>query len=223
MGQPVANAVFAALSTDVVVFTLQDECLQVLLVRRRSEPYSGAWALPGGLVAADEGLDECASRMLGEKAGMRGVYLEQLYSFGTPERDPRGRVVSVAYYALAPWSRVQMDAMEEDTARGWVPVDDLPQLAFDHAAIVAMAHRRLKAKLAYSTIALQFMPEKFTLSELQLVYETILGESLDKRNFRKRVLAFSCIEETGECFRAGKHRPAKLFRVKTPGTVHIIK
>lgn len=223
MGQAIANAVFTALSTDVVVFTIQDDRLLVLLVRRRADPHSGAWALPGGLVPADEGLDECASRMLREKAGVRGVYLEQLYSFGTPERDPRGRVVSVAYYALVPPDRVELDALAADAEREWMPVDSLPELAFDHAAIVAMAHQRLAAKLAYSTIALQFMPEKFTLSELQSVYEIILGESLDKRNFRKRVQAFRCMEETGECFRAGKHRPAKLYRVKNPGRVEIIK
>ncbi|MEX0731462.1 MAG: NUDIX domain-containing protein [Aquisalimonadaceae bacterium] len=223
MGQSITNTVFTALSTDVVVFTIQDDRLLVLLVRRRRRPYAGSWALPGGLVPEDEGLDECARRMLGEKAGVRGVYLEQLYSFGAPQRDPRGRVVSVAYYALVPPNRVQLEAMAEDAEREWVPVDNLPELAFDHFAVVSMAHQRLAAKLAYSTIALQFMPEKFTLSELQSVYEIILGESLDKRNFRKRVLALPCIEDTGECFRAGKHRPAKLYRVNTPGRVEIIK
>ena len=210
------------LATDVVVFTIREHRLLVLLVRRAGAPYADHWALPGGMVPADEGLDECASRMLREKTAVRGVYLEQLYSFGHPERDPRGRVVSVSYYALVPPERLRTVA-DDDDRLAWMPVDDLPDMAFDHAGIVAMAHRRLAAKLDYSTIALQFMGERFTLSELQSVYETILGESLDKRNFRKRVRNLTCIEETGERFRAGKHRPARLFRVTQPDRVDIIK
>lgn len=210
------------LATDVVVFTITQGRLRVLLVRRSSAPHAGCWSLPGGMVPMDEGLDECASRMLGEKTGVRDVYLEQLYSFGAPDRDPRGRVVSVSYYALVPPARlrgVTGGAAHTD----WAAVDALPPMAFDHAAIVAMAHRRLAAKLEYSTIALQFMGERFTLSELQSVYETILGEPLDKRNFRKRVRNLPAIEDTGEWFRAGKHRPARLFRVTRPDRVEIIK
>ena len=212
-----------ALTTDVVIFTIRDERLSVLLIKRSRAPFAGVWALPGGFVQCEEGLDECAARMLAEKTGVRGVYLEQLYSFGAPERDPRGRVVSVAYYALVPIDRIRLRADVGAAELAWCAVDQLPELAFDHARIIAMAHQRLAAKLDYSTIALQFMPEKFTLSELQSVYETILGEDLDKRNFRKRLRGLRCLEETGESFRAGKHRPAKLFRVRTPGRVEIIK
>ena len=212
-----------ALTTDVVIFTIRDERLSVLLIKRSRAPFARVWALPGGFVQSEEDLDECAARMLAEKTGVRGVYLEQLYSFGAPERDPRGRVVSVAYYALVPIDRIRLRADAGAAELAWCAVDQLPELAFDHARIIAMAHQRLAAKLDYSTIALQFMPEKFTLSELQSVYETILGEDLDKRNFRKRLRGLRCLEETGESFRAGKHRPAKLFRVRTPGRVEIIK
>lgn len=210
------------LATDVVVFTITDHCLRVLLVQRSGAPFSGYWSLPGGMVPIDEALDDCASRMLREKTGVHGVYLEQLYSFGRPERDPRGRVVSVSYYALVPPARLP-SLPSESQRLAWRPVDELPELAFDHSDIIAMAHRRLAAKLEYSTIALQFMGERFTLSELQSVYETILGEQLDKRNFRKRVRNLPCIEDTGERFRAGKHRPARLFRVTRPDRVDIIK
>lgn len=223
MNLDVTEGVVTALATDVVVFTIRNERLLVLLVRRRHEPYAGLWALPGGLVPPDEGLDDCASRMLAEKTGVRGVYLEQLYSFGDPVRDPRGRIVSTAYYALLPPARLREAGAENLPESCWAPVDALPELAFDHAGMIAMAHRRLAAKLDYSTIALQFMGERFTLSELQAVYEIILGEPLDKRNFRKRVRGFGCIEDTGERFRGGNHRPARLYRVKSPGTVDFIK
>lgn len=216
-------AVSTALTTDVVIFTIRDERLSVLLLKRSREPFAGDWALPGGFVGLGEGLDECAARMLGEKTGVRGVYLEQLYSFGAPERDPRGQVVTVAYYALVPIDRIRLREDAGASQLAWYPVEDLPELAFDHSSIIEMAHQRLAAKLDYSTIALQFMPDKFTLSELQTVYETILGEDLDKRNFRKRLRGLRCLEETGESFRAGKHRPAKLFRVRKPGRVEIIK
>lgn len=221
--RPVAARPQVGLTTDVVIFTIRDDALCVLLVHRSREPYAGVWALPGGFLGAGEALDDGAARVLEEKTGVAGVFLEQLFTFGAPSRDPRGRVVSVAYYALVPYNRLdRMGSLAGDRV-AWVAVDQLPELAFDHGEIVRMAHRRLAAKLEYSTIALQFMPERFTLSELQSVYETILGEQLDKRNFRKRLRALECIEETGEMFRAGKHRPAKLFRMKQPGTVEIIK
>jgi len=172
-------------------------------------------------VLASETLEQAACRMLAEKTGMTGVYLEQLYTFGGLERDPRGRVVSVAYYALVPYDRLPL--LPPDGGVAWQEVARLPELAFDHAEIVQLAKRRLSSKLEYSTIALQFMPEKFTLSELQAVYESILGERLDKRNFRKRLQGLGCLEETGEELRGGKHRPAKLFRIRQPGRVEFIK
>ena len=212
-----------AVTTDVVVFTIRDEHLEVLLVKRAADPYKDYWALPGGFVDIDEDLPDCAKRELEEETGAAGVYLEQLYTFGRPGRDPRERVISVAYYALVPAERLQIRAASDAKAVGWFALTDLPALAFDHDGIIALAHKRLASKLDYSTIALQFMGETFTLSRLQSVYEVILGERLDKRNFRKRVLALDCIEDAGKLARNGNHRPARLYRVKTPGKVEFIK
>lgn len=213
--------VLTQVSTDVVMFTMHGDRLCVLLVRRERDPFGGFWSLPGGMVHAEEPLDAAARRMLAAKTGVTGVFLEQLFTFGNVARDPRGRVVSVAYYALVPSDRMPAIRNVPDVA--WQDVAALPTLAFDHADIIAMARRRLAAKLEYSTIALQLMPEKFTLSELQSVYECILGEPLDKRNFRKRLQSLGCLEPTGEQHRAGKHRPAMLFRTKSPGRVEFIK
>ena len=195
-----------AVTTDVVIFTIRDHMLELLLIRRGSDPFKNSWALPGGFVNIDEDLEACALRELEEETGVTGVYLEQLYTCGTPNRDPRERVISVAYYALIPPDRINIRAASDAKEVAWFNLERLPTLAFDHETIVAMAQQRLTAKLNYSTIALQFMPEKFTLSELQQVYESILGETLDKRNFRKRVLTMNCIKDTGESRRNGNHR-----------------
>lgn len=213
-----------ALTTDVVVFTLREQQLQLLLIRRAQPPFAGMWALPGGFLDMDEDIDRCAARELAEETGVSGVYLEQLYTFGRPNRDPRGRVISVAYYALVPAHRLpDPQAASDAAAVAWFPVAQLPRLAFDHADIIAMARQRLAAKLEYSTIALQLLPEVFTLSELQRVYEAVQGAPLDKRNFRKRILALDLIEETGRLRRSGKHRPAREYRIKHPQRVEIIK
>ncbi len=212
-----------AVTTDVVLFTIREERLELLLIQRGGEPYKGHWALPGGFIEIDEDLEACALRELEEETGVTGVYLEQLYTYGTPGRDPRERVISVVYFALVPPDRVQVRAASDASDAAWFPVSQLPPLAFDHDLITRMAHARLKAKLDYSTIALQFMPEHFTLSELQKVYECILGEALDKRNFRKQVLAQECLRDTGQQRRNGSHRPARLYAVKSPGTVEIIR
>ncbi|MGD8643298.1 MAG: NUDIX domain-containing protein [Chromatiales bacterium] len=212
-----------AVTTDIVVFTLREEQLKLLLVRRAGGPYQGRWALPGGLVGIEESLDAAAARQLEQETGVSGVYLEQLYTFGRPDRDPRERVISVAYYALIPSDRIQLRAATDAEAVGWFALAELPELALDHSEIVDTAQERLAAKLEYSTIAFQFMPAHFTLSELQAVYETILRQPLDKRNFRKRVQALKRLEDTGRLRRDGAHRPAKLYRVKEPGKVEIIK
>ena len=170
-----------------------------------------------------EDLEQAARRELEEETGVSGVYLEQLYTFGRPDRDPRERVITVAYYALIPSDKLQLRAATDAEAVGWFGLEELPELAFDHEEIFTMARQRLVAKLDYSTIAFQFLPAEFTLSELQAVYETIQQAPLDKRNFRKWVLALEQIEETGGERRDGAHRPAKLYRVIEPGTVAIIK
>ena len=212
-----------AVTVDIVIFTVRDEQLKLLLIRRAGEPYQGKWALPGGFIHLDETLEASARRELEEETGVSGVYLEQLYTFGAPERDPRERVITVAYYALIPSDKLQLRAATDAEAVGWFGMDELPDLAFDHPDIIATAHQRLVAKLDYSTIAFQFLGRDFTLSELQSVYEIILREELDKRNFRKWALALEQIEETGRERRHGAHRPANLYRLKEPGTVAIIK
>ena len=212
-----------AVTTDIVVFTIRHQSLKVLLIKRAEDPHLGSWALPGGFVGIAEGLDAAAERELGEETGVTGVYLEQLYTFGKPNRDPRERVITVAYYALIPSDRLQIRAATDTEAVGWFALDELPSLAFDHQTILDMALERLRAKLDYSTIAFQFMPHEFTLTELQSVYELILGEPIDKRNFRKRILALHAVEETGQERREGAHRPARLYRAIDPETVRIIK
>jgi 8-oxo-dGTP diphosphatase len=212
-----------AVTTDIVIFTIREQQLKLLLVKRKGAPYRGKWALPGGFVALDESLRQCATRELAEETGVTNVFLEQLYTFGEPKRDPRERVITVAYYALIPSDAIQIRAASDAEAVGWFAMDDLPTLAFDHDKIVQKAKQRLVAKLDYSTLAFQFMPKEFTLTQLQAVYEIILEEEVDKRNFRKWVLALESIEETGEERREGRHRPAKLYRLKDPHKVEIIK
>jgi 8-oxo-dGTP diphosphatase len=203
-----------ALTVDIVIFTLRDERLQVLLVKRRSEPFAGAWALPGGFVEMDESLEDAAGRELEEETGVQEAYLEQLYTYGEPGRDPRGRVVSVAYFALIPAdARVQIEGGSDATEARWFPVESLPELAFDHAEIASYALRRLRYKLEYSAVGFQLLPGEFTLSELQHTYEIILGERLDKRNFRRRILDAGIIEKTPNT-RAGEGRPAQLYRYR---------
>lgn len=212
-----------AVTTDVVLFTIREQHLKVLLIERAATPFAGSWALPGGFLEIDEDLEACAQRELEEETGIRDVYLEQLYTFGRPDRDPRERVVSVVYYALVPADRLHPRAASDAVQTSWFAVDALPRLAFDHQEVIHMAHRRLLAKLEYSTIAFRFLPQTFTLGELQQVYETLRGEAVDKRNFRKWVLALDQIEETGELRRTGVHRPARVYRPKNREQVEILR
>lgn len=205
-------------TTDVVIFTIRARRLKLLLVRDGLEP--DRWVFPGGAVGADEDLGDCAVRTLAERTGIEGVYLEQLYTFGRLAGGGRG--ITVVYYALVPMDKLGRNAVTGDGLH-WFPLEELPPLGPDTEQVVAMAHERLAAKLDYSTIAYQFMPERFTLSELQAVYEIILREKLDKRNFRKQVLNLDRIEDTGALSRNGSHRPARLYRLKYPGRVEIIK
>lgn len=200
------------ITVDIVLFTIRHRALHVLLIRRGIKPYEGRYAIPGGFVLEDESLDAAASRELYEETGVRDVYLEQLYTFGDVRRDPRGRVVTVAYYALVPESgdvRGGSDAREA----AWFPVSDLPSLAFDHARIVDTALERLRGKLSYSNVGFGLLPEKFTLTELQGVHEAILGESLDKRNFRRKILQSGLLKPLKELRDTGR-KPAQLFRFK---------
>jgi 8-oxo-dGTP diphosphatase len=197
---------------DCVVFGFDEGELKVLLIQRALEPFKGKWALPGGFVRVDEPIDEAARRELEEEAGLKHVFLEQLYTFGDVGRDPRERVVSVAHYALVKLSDHRAKAATDAANAEWFPISKLPKLAFDHADIAAMALGRLQAKVRYQPIGFELLPPKFTLSELQHLYEAILGTGLDKRNFRKKVLGFGLLVPLKETQMAGRHRPAQLFR-----------
>jgi 8-oxo-dGTP diphosphatase len=199
------------LTVDIVIFTIEQGALKVLLVKRGIEPFAGQYAIPGGFVLENESLDQAAMRELREETGVAEVYLEQLYSFGDPRRDPRGRVVTVAYYALISADHSQLRAGSDAAAAAWFAVDAVPDLAFDHAKILAYAVGRLRNKLEYTTVGFQLLPEKFSLSELQEVYEAILGKKLDKRNFRRKLALLKILKPTSEYRRDGR-KPARLYR-----------
>lgn len=201
-----------ALTVDCAVFGLDDEDLKLLLVRRDIEPFAGRWALPGGFVRVDESVDAAARRELSEETGLSRVYLEQLYTFGALGRDPRERVVSVAYYALVNLSDHRVKAATDAREAAWFTVSDVPRLAFDHDDIAAMALERLKGKVRYRPIGFELLPAKFTLSQLQRLYEKVLEKGLDKRNFRKKVLSMGLLEELDEVEQDVAHRAARLYR-----------
>ena len=209
-----------SLTVDVIIFTIRAADLQVLLVKRGRPPFIGMWAIPGGFVEAGESLQEAAMRELVEETGVRDVYLEQLYTFGDPDRDPRGRVVTVAYFALVPADAISALAGDDAAATGWWSVYNLPPLAFDHPRILAYALQRLRYKLEYTALGFELLPETFTLGALQAAYEVILGEELDKRNFRRKMLGADVIEEIGE-YRSGEGRPAKLFRFRSDAVAEV--
>jgi 8-oxo-dGTP diphosphatase len=201
------------MTTDIVIFTIRDERLEIMLIQRGHPPFQGKWALPGGLVEADEDLDVCAHRELREETGVTGIALEQLHAFGKPNRDPRGRLVTVAYFTLVRPDRLKPKAADDAANVRWFAVDELPSLAFDHAKIIAMSRRRLRATIDEFANAFQFLPRAFTLDELRSVAEIVAGERLDPRKFRRRMLALERIEDTGKT-RAGTGRPARLYRAR---------
>jgi 8-oxo-dGTP diphosphatase len=202
----------AALTVDCVVFGLDETDLKVLLIQRKLAPFQHAWALPGGFVHVDETLDTAARRELEEEAGVRDVYLEQLYTFGDLDRDPRERVVTVAYYALAKLSDHGIRAATDAMGVGWFALDDLPKLAFDHAHIVDTARERLRGKVRYAPIGFELLPPRFSLTQLQRLYEIVLGTDLDKRNFRKKILSMDLLVETDEVEQGVRHRAARLYK-----------
>jgi 8-oxo-dGTP diphosphatase len=202
----------AALTVDCIVFGLDEQELKVMLIQRGLPPFEGKWALPGGFVRLEETLDEAARRELEEETGLSRIFLEQLYTFSEVDRDPRERVVSVAYYALVNLRDHQVHAATDARDAGWFGVHDVPSLAFDHMDILQMALERLRGKLRYQPVGFELLPKKFTLSELQHLYELVLEHTLDKRNFRKRVLAMDLLEETDEVQQDVAHRAARLYR-----------
>jgi 8-oxo-dGTP diphosphatase len=201
-----------ALSVDVACFALEADGLRLLLVRRQSEPFAGSWALPGGAVAPEERLDDAARRVLAERTGLRDAYLEQLYTFGDPGRDPRGRTVAVAYLALLPAPAPDPQRGREVSAATWTPAASPPPLAFDHQRIADYARWRLAQKLEYSPLAFRVLPERFTMGDLRRVHETVLGRPLDASNFARQMLArWDLAPVPGERDRRSR-RPARLYR-----------
>ena len=189
-----------ALTVDCVIFGLdvEQEDLRVLLIERGLEPFEGMWAIPGGFVPPGESIDDAARRELREETGLKDVFLEQLYTFGEPDRDPREHVVSVAYYALVNLNDHELAAGTDARSAAWFSVNDVPDLAFDHDGILKMSIGRVKGKVRYQPIGFELMPAKFTLTQLQRMYEIILEKALDKRNFRKKLLSMGILKDLNE-------------------------
>ncbi|HEX9780768.1 MAG TPA: NUDIX domain-containing protein [bacterium] len=220
-----------AVAVDVVVFTVQGRgappharaadggadqgTLKVLLVRRDQPPFRGDWALPGGRVGSEESVDAAALRALQEDTSIGNIYLEQLYTFGDPTRDPRGRVLTVSYYALV--SAAELSG----PSATWFPVKRLPRLAFDHRRIIDYALERLRSKINYTTVGFQLLPPAFTLTDLQHCYEVILGQRLDKRNFRRKMLQLGILRATRQFKMNGRQRPAKLYTFMQPKVIKL--
>lgn len=204
-----------SVTADVVIFSILGEELKVLLIKRKAWPYEGMWAIPGGFVKMDESLEEAAYRELAEETNVTKaqVYLEQLFTFGEPDRDPRTRVITVAYFALVSADKLHPQAADDAEDVEWFSVYDLPPLAFDHADILAYALTRLRYKLEYSAVGFQLLPEKFTLRELQDAYEIILGTKLDKGNFRSKLRKTQVVEKV-DGYRDTGGRPARLYRFR---------
>ena len=224
-GEQSENSSYASdrpsVSVDVVIFTLRDGDLQVLLIRRGHPPFAGNWAIPGGFVEINESLEAGALRELEEETGVQDVYIEQLYTFGRPDRDPRTRVITVAYIALMPEnSRATIRAGDDAAEARWWSMYDLPTLAFDHADILNYALTRLRYKLEYTAVGFEFLPIEFTLSELQSAYEIILGESLDRGNFRKKLRRADVVEAT-QRFQTTGGRPARLYRFRDDAVAEV--
>ncbi len=210
-----------ALTVDIVIFALDAEDLQVMLIQRDLEPYEGQWALPGGFVRVDETLEQAARRELQEETGLKDIFLEQLYTFGAVDRDPRERVVTVAYYALVNLIGHQIHASTDARSAAWFPASDVPTLAFDHAEILQTALERLRGKVRYQPIGFELLPARFTLRQLQQLYEVILDRLLDKRNFRKKVLSMGIVQETDEIEQDVAHRAARLYRFDKKSYDHL--
>lgn len=197
-----------SVTVDTIIFGLRDGVLHTVLVERDHWPFEGQPALPGGFIDMEESLETAAERVLADKTGVSDVYLEQLYTFGQPDRDPRTRVITVAYFAL-----VDADAVElQDERADWYPVHDLPELAFDHEEILEYAHQRLRWKLEYTPAVFSLLPDEFTLTQVQEAYEAVFGREFDKRNFRKKIKKADLVEETGRKTKNVSHRPAMLYR-----------
>lgn len=201
-----------ALTVDCVIFGLDEDELKIMLIQRKLAPYKGSWALPGGFVNVSEALEDAARRELQEETGLDHIFLEQLYTFGAVNRDPRERIVTVAYFALVNLNEYPVRAASDARQAAWFPLDKMPKLAFDHDGIIQMAYQRLKGKVRYEPIGFELLPKLFTITQLQKLYEKILGTPLDKRNFRKKIKSMNILIETNEIEQDVAHRAARLYK-----------
>ena len=202
-----------SVTVDIVIFTIQDGELKVLLVKRGLEPFKGKWAIPGGFVKMPESLENAAKRELEEETGVKDVYLEQLYSFGDPGRDPRGRVITVAYIALVNSGKIKLEAKTDAEDARWFSMRKVPQLAFDHKKILEYAFKRLKWKFEYTTVAFSMLPKQFTISQVKEIYEIGFDKEFDKRNFAKKLLSLDILKEEG-IMKDVPYRPPMLYSLK---------
>ena len=199
-----------SVAVDIALFTIRDNQLQVLLKKRNTHPFVNMLALPATFVGMDETLDECAQRALYQKTGLQNIYLEQLYTWGEIDRDPRMRIISVSYYALVPDSQIQLSESEQEAK--FYPVDEIKTLAFDHEKIIAYGRERIRNKINYTDIAFSLVPEEFTLPQLQKIYEILLNQKLYKANFRKKIA--DKIQPTEKMLSGNKHRPSRIYKKK---------
>ncbi len=200
-----------AVTTDCVIFGFDKGELKILLIERGIEPFKGKWAFPGGFIRDNENSDECAIRELREETGLENIFIEQLYTFSDVDRDPRGRVVTVAYYALVKLSEYIIEAGDDASNAKWFPISQVPPLAFDHDRILRMAVNRLRGKIRYQPIGFELLSEKFTIPELQNLYETVLEVKLDRRNFRKKILDTGLLIDHNETIKGRPHKGANLY------------
>ncbi len=203
-----------SVTTDIVIFSIINRDLKVLLVKRDVMPFKGKWALPGGFVQMNESLEEGAMRELREETGVKNVYLEQLYPFGNPKRDPRGRVITIAYFALINSEKIKLKPSTDVSEAKWFSILKIPCLAFDHKKILDYAIKRLRWKFEYTPIAFSLLPKKFTMTQLQSLYEIVFKKKFDKRNFRKKILSLNILEEE-EIKKDVSYRPPKLYSLKS--------
>ncbi|HBP00224.1 MAG: NUDIX hydrolase [Candidatus Uhrbacteria bacterium GW2011_GWF2_41_16] len=202
------------IAVDAAIFTVQHDELMVLLIQMKKKPFANVWALPGGLMEQEETTENAARRILKIQTGVSDVYLEQLGTFDDPKRDPFGRVISVAYFALVPSEGVKLETTDKYADVQWWSVQKLPSLAYDHSYMVQVTLERVRAKLGYTNVIWSLLPSEFTLSQLHRMYEVVLGHSLDKRNFLRKVLHLDFVVPSGNKVSGEAHRPAELYKFK---------
>ena len=203
------------LAVDNCIFTVISNELYILLIQMKKSPYQSRWALPGGLVGDRETLSHAASRILETQTAVKDIYFEQLFSFDRPDRDPFGRVISVAYFALVPFKDMILKTTRKYAGVKWQKFSELPKLAYDHEEIASYAKKRLEWKMGYSNVVWSLLPDKFTLTELRETYEAIFGKKLDRRNFNKKIISLGLLQKTTDISARGAHRPAALYKFKS--------